>query len=453
MKSTKVLVFVLGLSSNIIALFISGCGKATEEDKSSPVHNVSKEKDDHTPNAKTVEKENFNPKELLEQTCEHEIKTYLCDECRYEIGIVKAEKRLFEPDPKTGKSFLSKIKTEKRKISTLISVTGEVGLNENRTRHVSSRAEGIIKSLEVDIGSIVKEGGVLFTIDSIEIGVAVNEYFNYKSILVLESRNLERIRTLYEKKIVSEGDFIESRIKYEESLTALRTAKNKIEIYGLTAGDIDGINPESDGQAISILPIKSTINGTVIARHAVSGEHLNPKDDIMPVMTVSDLDTLWVLADVYESDLKALLDANSEKAECEIETLSFKGKIFMGTIENIGMTIDEATRTVKVRLAVGNPDGILRPGMFCSVKIPVSPSEEMTAVPESALLSDEGKSFVFVEIIENFFVRKPVKTGRKSGGYVEITEGLKLDEQVVSVGSFLLKSDVLKEKMGAGCAD
>jgi cobalt-zinc-cadmium efflux system membrane fusion protein len=310
---------------------------------------------------------------------------------------------------------------------------------------------GVIKSSAVDVGTKVKEGDVLFTIDSVEVGGAVNGYLNYKSILVLEARNLERIKTLYEKRIVSEKDFIEASIKYEETLTALRTAKNRMEIYGLIAKDIDAINPESDGHVISKLPIRAPINGTVIEKHAVNGEYWDTEDEI-DIMTVSDLDKLWVLADVYESDLKALLDANSEKAECEIETLAFKGKVFRGAIENIGMTIDETTRTVKVRIALDNPEGILRPGMFCSVKIPSSPSE-MTAVPDSAVLSDEGKTFVFVEIMEDFYARKPVRVGRRYGGYVEIVEGLADGEQVVSTGSFLLKSDVLKEKMGAGCAD
>ncbi len=344
------------------------------------------------------------------------------------------------------------MKTEKRKFSTLITVTGEISLNENRTSHVSPRVAGIIKSSEGDIGTKVKEGDVLFTMDSVEVGDAVNGYINYKSILALELRNLERIKALYEKKIVSEKDLIEISIKYEETLAALRTARNKMEIYGLTARDIEGINPESDGNTISKLLIRAPLNGTVIEKHAVNGEYWDTDSEI-DVMTVSDLENLWVLADVYEADLKTLLDANSEKAECEIEFLPFKGKVFRGTIENIGMTIDEVTRTVKVRIAIGNPDGILRPGMFCSVKIPSNPSDEMAAVPESAVLSDEGKSFVFVEIIENFYARKPVSTGRKYDGYVEILKGLAPGEQVVSVGSFLLKSDVLKEKMGAGCAD
>ncbi len=465
MKRVFDLIFVLSLSA-IISLPISGCGKKeSEKDKASPAQNISegkgKEKpasdekkvgaEDHSGHGHAVKEEKFNPKELLEKNCECNIKQYLCDECRYELGIVKAEKSLFEPDPKTGKSFLSKIKTDKRKFYTLLSATGEIRLNENRTSHVSPRVPGIIKSSEVETGTKVKEGDVLFTIDSVEVGGAVNGYLNYKSILVLEAHNLKRIKALYEKRIVSEKDFIEASIKYEETLTALRTAKNRMEIYGLIAKDIDAINPESDGHIISKLPIRAPINGTVIARHAVNGEYWDTDSEI-DIMTVSDLDTLWVLADIYESDLKALLDANSEKAECEMETLSFKGKIFRGMIENIGTTIDETTHTVKVRIALSNPDGILRPGMFCSVKIPSNPSE-MVAVPESAVLSDEGKSFVFVEIIEDFYVRKPVVTGRKYGGYVEILEGLADGEQVVSTGSFLLKSDVLKEKMGAGCAE
>ncbi len=465
MKRVFDLMFVLSLSA-IISLPISGCGKKeSEKDKEIPAQNVPENKEyenhasdgkkpeaeDHSGHGHAVKEKKFNPKELLEKNCECNIKQYLCDECRYELGIVKAGKNLFTPDTKTGKSFLSKIKTDKRKFYTLISATGEICLNENRTSHVSPRVPGIIKSSEVDIGAKVKEGDVLFTIDSVEVGGAVNGYLNYRSVLVLESRNLERIKTLYEKKIVSEKDFIEASIKYEETLTALRTAKNRMEIYGLIAKDIDAIKPESDGHIISKLPVRAPINGTVIARHAVNGEYWDTDSEI-DIMTVSDLDTLWVLADVYESDIKALLDANSEKAECEIETLSFKGKIFRGVIENIGTTIDETTHTVKVRITLGNPDGILRPGMFCSVKIPSNPSE-MVAVPESAVLSDEGKSFVFVEIIEDFYVRKSVVTGRKYGGYAEILEGLADGEQVVSTGSFLLKSDVLKEKMGAGCAE
>ena len=456
------LIFILSLSS-IITLAISGCDrKAIKNNKSTPAQSESENKGISAPtdvktaeadkNSADAKEEEFNAKELLGKICECNIKTYLCDECRYEAGIVKADKCLFEPDPNTGKSLLSKMKTEKRKFSTLITVTGEISLNENRTSHVSPRVAGIIKSSEGDIGTKVKEGDVLFTMDSVEVGDAVNGYINYKSILALELRNLERIKALYEKKIVSEKDLIEISIKYEETLAALRTARNKMEIYGLTARDIEGINPESDGNTISKLFIRAPINGTVIEKHAVNGEYWDTDSEI-DVMTVSDLENLWVLADVYEADLKALLDANSEKAECEIEFLPFKGKVFRGTIENIGMTIDEVTRTVKVRIAIGNPDGILRPGMFCSVKIPSNPSDEMAAVPESAVLSDEGKSFVFVEIIENFYARKPVSTGRKYDGYVEILKGLAPGEQVVSVGSFLLKSDVLKEKMGAGCAD
>ncbi len=473
MKRVFDLMFVLSLSA-IITLSISGCGKKESEkdiscqdkcesenkEKAAHAHDGKKEaaedlsghgSGDGHGHGDEAKDEKFDPKALLEKSCEHKIRHYLCDECRYELGIVKAGKKLFEPDPKTGKSLLSRIKTDKRKFYTLISATGEIRLNENRTSHVSPRVPGIIKSSEVDVGNKVKEGDVLFTMDSVEVGDAVNGYLNYKSILVFESRNLERIKSLYEKRIVSEKDFIEASIKYEETVTALRTAKNKMEIYGLTTKDIDAINPESDGHVISKLPIRAPIKGTVIEKHAVAGEHWDTENDI-DIMTVSDLETLWVLADVYESDLKALLDANSEKAECEIETLAFKGKVFRGTIENIGMIIDETTRTVKVRIALGNPDGILRPGMFCTVKIPSSPSE-MTAVPENAVLSDEGKSFVFVEILEDFYVRKPVKIGRKYGEYVEILEGLADGEQVVSTGSFLLKSDVLKEKMGAGCAD
>ena len=207
MRAAIRVMFILSLSS-IITFSILGCGrKAAEKDEGKPVQGVSENKekegalsdgktvavDAHSGHGHEIKKESFNVKELLEKNCECNIKQYLCDECRYELGIVKAGKSLFAPDPKTGKSFLSKIKTDKRKFYTLISATGEVRLNENRTSHVSPRVAGIIKSSEVDIGAKVKEGDVLFTMDSVEVGEAVNGYLNYKFILALELRNLEKI--------------------------------------------------------------------------------------------------------------------------------------------------------------------------------------------------------------------------------------------------------------------
>ena len=110
---------------------------------------------------------------------------------------------------------------------------------------------------------------------------------------------------------------------------------------------------------------------------------------------------------------------------------------------------------VKVRATIENPDRALRPGMFCEATINLGDGqvEEVLAVPRSAVLSDEGKDFVFKHWKGDFFVRQDVRKGREFFGVVELLEGLEGGETVVADGAFLLKSDVLREKMGAGCAD
>jgi cobalt-zinc-cadmium efflux system membrane fusion protein len=108
---------------------------------------------------------------------------------------------------------------------------------------------------------------------------------------------------------------------------------------------------------------------------------------------------------------------------------------------------------VKVRIAVKNPDGKLRAGMFAAVQLYLPGEEEALAVPRAAVLSDEGRAFVFVHHHGEFFIRRPVETGRSSVDWVEVRKGLAGGETLATAGAFLLKSDVLRSKMGAGCAD
>jgi cobalt-zinc-cadmium efflux system membrane fusion protein len=132
---------------------------------------------------------------------------------------------------------------------------------------------------------------------------------------------------------------------------------------------------------------------------------------------------------------------------------AFPEQPFEGKIDYVGATMEERTRTVKVRATVENTDRLLRPGMFSEIRMGVGIREEALAIPEGALLSDEGRDFVFRHWKEEYYVRRPVKRGREFPDRVEITGGLEPGDRIVTDGAFLLKSDILREKMGAGCAD
>jgi cobalt-zinc-cadmium efflux system membrane fusion protein len=173
-------------------------------------------------------------------------------------------------------------------------------------------------------------------------------------------------------------------------------------------------------------------------------------------MLLADLSTVWVWANVHAQDLAQLLGAEERgTVPVEITVTAYPGRKFRGTLTYVGATMSEETRMVKVRATVENTDMALRPGMFCEATIALGDGqgEEVLAVPRNAVLSDEGKDFVFKHWKDDFFVRQDVRKGREFFGAVELLEGLQAGETVVADGAFLLKSDVLREKMGAGCAD
>ncbi|MFH1969336.1 MAG: efflux RND transporter periplasmic adaptor subunit, partial [Verrucomicrobiota bacterium] len=222
-------------------------------------------------------------------------------------------------------------------------------------------------------------------------------------------------------------------------------------VIGLTEEDVVKLQNSVHGPAVSRLATRAPISGTVVEKHAVTGELAEPGKD---VMLVADLTTMWVWANVHERDLAALVKAR-EVGPIPVSVMvnAYPGRTFAGQIDYIGVTVDEQTRTVKVRATAANTDRALRPGMFCEVRAALGAEEEALTVPREALLSDEGRDFVFAHWKDDYFMRRFITKGRDFVEHIEVRDGLKPGERIVAEGAFLMKSDVLRGKMGAGCAD
>jgi cobalt-zinc-cadmium efflux system membrane fusion protein len=383
--------------------------------------------------------------------CEHNMPAYQCDACRYEVGVVKVQPSILNGS-KAGEGGL--IDTElvgERPLTTTLAVTGEVQLNENAAVHISPRIPGIIDRVHVDIGARVKKGDLLFKITSVELGKTLSDYERSRTMTELSGKNFEREKLLFERKISSEQDMIEAQMTYEQHKTELEAAKQALSVFGLTAEDLSAITKQRGGSNAGSLPVRASIDGTIIQKHAVVGELVETGKD---VMLLADLRSVWIWADIYEKDLPQLLSAEREgPIPVQIFVSAFPDQAFPGSIDYIGATMDESTRTVKVRATVLNPDGQLRPGMFCDIHIGLHGEETVLAIPKAALLSDEGESFVFSHWKEDYYVRRSVSAGREFFDLVEVLAGLEPGVRIVTEGAFLLKSDILREKMGAGCAD
>jgi cobalt-zinc-cadmium efflux system membrane fusion protein len=144
--------------------------------------------------------------------------------------------------------------------------------------------------------------------------------------------------------------------------------------------------------------------------------------------------------------------SSKSKPQATVTVKAFPNEQFKGVVDYVGAIMDEATRTVKVRVVVDNKRGLLRPGMFAELTIDLGRGEALL-VPAKAVVRDEERQFVFVRLGERRFLRRDVQVGAMRSGRIEILDGLRSGEEIVVTGAFLLKSDILREKMGAGCAD
>jgi len=389
--------------------------------------------------------------EIARLKCEHNVLAYECPSCRYEVGVVKVPASLLKDDSKAEGGLIRTESVARAAVTDGLNVTGEVQLNENAAVHISPRIPGIIESVRVDIGAHVRKGDVLFTINSVELGKALSDYERSRALTELSEKNFKREKSLFNRRIASEQDMIEAQMVYEQHKTERKSAEQALHVLGLSEEDLVSVADGAHGASTGTLPIRAPIEGTIIEKHAVVGELVEPGSD---VMLLADLATVWVWADIYEQDLPRLIEARKQgPIPARVLVTAFPEEPFPGRIDYIGATMEERTRTVKVRATVENMDGLLRPGMFCEIDMGISGSEEVLAIPRVALLSDEGQDFVFTHWKGDYYVRRPVKKGREFFEHVEILEGLDPKDTIVAAGAFLLKSDILREKMGAGCAD
>lgn len=380
--------------------------------------------------------------ELFAMTCEHGRKTFECAECRYETGVVCAPAKLF------AGGLLRTQKVARERIAIPLQLTGEVRFDERRVSHLNTQAEGIVRAVHAGLGDRVRAGQALIEIESVAVGEAEGACLEAQAVLRLARRNHERALGLRNEGISSEKEYLQARQELETAEIRAESALGALTRLGMSAADARRLGPES---ARGRLTLRAPASGTVLALHAVPGEVARTEE---PLAAIGDNATMWVWADLYERDIARFARSRiAPRLAATVTVKAYPGEEFRGTVDFVSPAMDEASRTVRLRIAVANPRGRLFAGMFADVKVFLPGAEQALALPRTAVLEDAGRSFVFIHHHGDYYVRRPVEPGRSWGERVEVLRGLKGGEVVVADGSFLLKSDVLRSKMGAGCAD
>jgi len=206
------------------------------------------------------------------------------------------------------------------------------------------------------------------------------------------------------------------------------------------AGDVLALvqTPELLGKP---LELKAPIDGVIINRNTAPGE-LVSKDK--QIYTISDPTDLWVIAEVKERDIGAVKVGQ----DASFSVLAYPGETFRGKVVRISNQVEAPSRTLEVRVEVNNADGRLKPGMFADVEITTTILQDVIVVPDTALQTDEENQVVFVALDGNKFQKRVVKLGMEPRGRAQVLGGLKVGERIVTEGSFILKSEMLKGELG-----
>jgi membrane fusion protein, heavy metal efflux system len=189
------------------------------------------------------------------------------------------------------------------------------------------------------------------------------------------------------------------------------------------------------------LELKAPIDGVIIERSATVGELVEKGN---AVCTISEPAQLWAIAEIKERDIAAVKVGQ----ETSFTVLPYPQEKFHGKVVLIGNQVETASRTLEVRIAVENADGRLKPGMFADVEITTTMLENVLLISDSALQTDGDNQIIFVALDGNKFEKRVVKLGEEQQGRVQVLEGLKPGEKVVTEGSFILKSEMLKGELG-----
>ncbi len=206
------------------------------------------------------------------------------------------------------------------------------------------------------------------------------------------------------------------------------------------AGDVVALveSPELLGKPLSL---KAPIDGVIIDRTATAGEWV---DKSKAIYTVSDPTQPWAIAEVKERDI-GVVKLGQDAA---FTALAYPGERFHGKVVLIGNQVEAGSRTVEVRIAVDNADGRLKHGMFADVEIVTTILDDVLLIPDKALQTDGEEQIVFVALSDNRFEKRIVRPGLEQSGRVQILGGVKAGENVVTDGSFILKSEMLKGQLG-----
>jgi cobalt-zinc-cadmium efflux system membrane fusion protein len=331
-----------------------------------------------------------------------------------------------------------------QQIAAPLEVTGHIAINEDRTVRVGSLFSGRILEVPVKVGDRVRQGQALAQMHTHEVHEARAEYAKAEAELKQRKTNaefaksqMERAERLYQAKAGSLHELEKAKVEYQAAQQEITRAEAELE---RAIGHREHLGLPDNQNYDEPVVIKAPAAGVVMKRDITPGASVNPGDNMF---FISDLSTVWVMAEVPEKHLASLKIG----AAVQIKVAAYPEETFAGKIARLGETLNAETRTIEVRCLAENRAGKLKPEMYASIGVVVGETRPAVMVNGAALQEMNGETVVFVAKDQNRFEKRVVKVERKQGDLVEVLSGVSRGERVVTAGGFQLKTEFQKDKL------
>ncbi|MES1177108.1 MAG: efflux RND transporter periplasmic adaptor subunit [Myxococcales bacterium] len=315
-----------------------------------------------------------------------------------------------------------------------LTASGSVDFVPSRVARIGPQISGRVASVPVAPGQAVGRGAVVVTLDSVDIGRARADFLQAQSQVKLA-----------ESEVAREDRLIDAGASSERALQSARTSLDLAKVGLSAAGDRLHTLGAGSGSGVSGFSLVSPIAGKVLEVKARLGQPVGPTDTLVVVGETSEV---WLAVDVYERDLSRVHAGDDVRATA----LAYPDRVFEGTVDQLASVVDPERRVLEARIVLHNSDGALRPGMTATARIlgAVEPgAPPVVSVPRVALQVIDNQPFVFVDLGGGKYALRAVERGVDLEQGVEIKQGLTGDETIVTEGSFILKSEVLRSQMGS----
>ena len=325
-------------------------------------------------------------------------------------------------------SHVQVVTVQPTKLTRTLRLTGAVAYNAFKTTPVISQVGGPVSRILVVPGQHVNEGQPMLEVTSPDYSQLLDAYLKAPTRSAWRTRITRGRKDLYEHHAIAERDLQQAESDRTQAQADRNAAEQGMKILGIK-------NPEDLAKAPSSaqIPVLAPISGEVVERLVSPGQVMQAGQT--QAFTISDMSTVWVLANVYQADLAYVHDGDDVVVQTDAYPDTFHGKI-----SYVSPALDPNTRTLQARIVVDNKGEKLKRDMYCTVTVTAGTISNAIAVPDAAVLrDDENQPFVYVAASNNQFGRRPVDIGESQNGQTQIMKGLSAGDRVVGNGSLFLQ--------------